>query len=441
MADKATSENPLVQAQLDRLGTMSAGQDKLGRSRLRRLLDRLGNPERHLAPVFHVAGTNGKGSVCAYLRAAMEAQGLRTHVFTSPHLVRLNERFRIANRLIGDAELAALLADVLDAVNGDETTFFEATTAAAFLGFARHPADACVIEVGLGGRLDATNVMSGAAVCGIVQLGLDHQAFLGDSLEGIAHEKAGIAKAGVPLVTLDYAPSIAASVAETAAAASAPVLAKGTAWDAQIIRGHLHYRDTQGKLVLPQPALPGAHQADNAGLAIAMLRHQQAVSIDETALAQGLAAASWPARLSRLAQGPLTALLPAQSTVWLDGAHNPAAMAAVIRHLRDELRDGERLQIVMGLLKDKDAHNVLACFETVDCAIRTVPIAGYEARDAQELADMAGQLGLQATAMNSIEGALRDIARETDGRAGKVLITGSLYLAGQVLRANDEIPQ
>jgi len=440
MADKATSENPLVQAQLDRLRTMSAGQDKLGRSRLRRLLDRLGNPERHLPPTFHVAGTNGKGSVCAYLRTAMEAQGLRAHVFTSPHLVRLNERFRISNRLIGDAELAALLADVLDAVKGDETTFFEATTAAAFLGFARHPADACVIEVGLGGRLDATNVLAGAVACGIAQLGLDHQAFLGDSLEGIAREKAGIAKAGVPLVTLDYPPSIADAVAETAAAASAPVLAKRTAWDAQIAPGHLHYRDARGELVLPLPALPGAHQADNAGLAIAMLRHQQSVSIDETALAQGIARAHWPARLSRLAQGPLTALLPAQSTVWLDGAHNPAAMAAVIRHLRDEMHAGERLQIVMGLLKDKDARGVLACFEGLDCAIRTVPIAGYEARDAQELAEMAGQLGLQATAMNSIEGALRDIAREMDGRAGNVLITGSLYLAGQVLRANNELP-
>ena len=440
MADKATSDSPLVQAQLDRLNAMSAGQDKLGRQRLRRLLERLGNPERRLPPVFHVAGTNGKGSVCTYLRMAMAAEGLQAHVFTSPHLVRLNERFRICNRLVDDAELAALLSDVLDAVGGDETTFFEATTAAAFLGFARHRANACVIEVGLGGRLDATNVIPGAAICGIAQLGLDHQAFLGDTLEGIAREKAGIAKAGVPLVTLDYAPGVAAAIADTAAAAGAPVLAKGNAWDAHIAQGILHYSDGQGTLVLPVPALPGVHQADNAGLAIAMLRHQQAIQVSKAALAEALSAARWPARLSRLAPGPLADLLSAGSTIWLDGAHNPAAMAAVVRHMRGEIEARQRLHIVIGLLKDKDASGVLACFERLDCTIRTVPITGHEARSAEALAELADGMRLRAASYESVSAAMHDIARECAGQAAKVLITGSLYLAGQVLRANGEIP-
>ena len=233
MADRASSSHPGVQRQLDRLALLSSGRDTLGLERISALLDRLGNPQRALPPVLHVAGTNGKGSTCAFLRAAIEAAGLSAHVYTSPHLVRFNERIRLAGRLIEDEALAALLAETLDAAAGMEISFFEATTAAAFLAFSRTPADACIVEVGLGGRLDATNVIERPLVCGIAQLGLDHPQFLGDRLEQIAAEKAGIAKAGAPLATLRYPANVAARVAEAAAAAGAPWLPQGEAWDAE----------------------------------------------------------------------------------------------------------------------------------------------------------------------------------------------------------------
>jgi dihydrofolate synthase/folylpolyglutamate synthase len=221
MPDHAVSDSPLVQQQLDRLATLSPGADILGLERISALLDRLGNPELRLPPVFHVAGTNGKGSTCAFLRAAIEAAGLKAHAYTSPHLVRFNERIRLGGRLIEDEPLADLLRETLDAAAGISPSFFEATTAAAFLAFSREPADACIVEVGLGGRLDATNIIPSPAVCGIAQLGLDHQAFLGRSLEGIAAEKAGIAKKDVPLVTQQYPDRIAKRIGEAAAAAGA----------------------------------------------------------------------------------------------------------------------------------------------------------------------------------------------------------------------------
>src|SRR3954469_24111902 len=245
--DRAVSTHPGVQRQLDRLATLSPGADILGLERISALLARLGNPERRLPPVFHVAGTNGKGSTCAFLRAAIEAAGLKAHVYTSPHLVRFNERIRLAGQLIRDEALEALLAETLDAASGLEASFFEITTAAAFLAFSRVSADACVIEVGLGGRLDATNVVAAPTVCGIAQLGLDHQQFLGDRIEGVAAEKAGIAKPGVPLVTLHYPDRLAARIGEAAAAAGAMWLPQGGEWDAAASEGRLHYRDGRGR--------------------------------------------------------------------------------------------------------------------------------------------------------------------------------------------------
>ena len=252
------------------------------------LLARLGHPERQLPPVFHVAGTNGKGSTCAFLRAALEAAGHRVHVFTSPHLVRFNERIRLGGRLIEDVQLAALLEEVLDASDGIGPSFFEATAAAAFLAFARTPADALVLEVGMGGRLDATNVVAQPAVTGIAALGLDHQQWLGDDLADIAAEKAGIAKANVPLVTLAHPSKAAARVRAIAARVGAPLFVQGDAWDSGIANGRLRYRDGTGTLDLPLPALPGPHQADNAALAIAMLRHQQALAIPAETLEQAM---------------------------------------------------------------------------------------------------------------------------------------------------------
>jgi len=243
MPDHAISDHPRVQAQLERLAKLAPGGDTLGLERISALLARLGHPERRLPPVFHVAGTNGKGSTCAFLRAAIEAEGLKAHVYTSPHLVRFNERVRLAGKLIEDEHLADLLAETLDAADGIAPTFFEATTAAAFLAFSREPADACILEVGLGGRLDATNVVPEPAVCGIAQLGLDHQAFLGNSIEAIAAEKAGIAKPGVPLVTLNYPTRVGERIGDAAAEAGAVWLPKGGTWDVTADQQKLLYRD------------------------------------------------------------------------------------------------------------------------------------------------------------------------------------------------------
>ncbi|MEE4206423.1 MAG: bifunctional folylpolyglutamate synthase/dihydrofolate synthase, partial [Erythrobacter sp.] len=293
MLDFGRSEDPRVQAQLDRLSRLSVPQGRLGLDTIRALMERLGNPDRVLPPVFHVAGTNGKGSVCAFLRAMLEAQGYRVHVTTSPHLVRYNERIRLAGKLIGDAMLADLLAEVLDAGEDLHPSFFEVTIAAAFTAFARVPADACVVEVGMGGRFDATNVLEPGvlAACGIAALGLDHERFLLAPEEGtpkepmarIGFEKAGIAKAGVPLVTLAHDPLPAGAVAAQASRFDAPLLPQGAAWEARTADGRLAYRDTEGALDLPLPALAGAHQLDNAGLAVAMLRHQQHLAVSDGA--------------------------------------------------------------------------------------------------------------------------------------------------------------
>ena len=311
MPDRAVSDHPAVQRQLDRLARLSPGADTLGLERITALLARLGNPETRLPPVLHVAGTNGKGSTCAFLAAAIEAAGLTAHAYTSPHLVRFNERIRISGRLIEDDLLADLLAETLDAAEGMEPSFFEATTAAAFLAFARTPADACIVEVGIGGRLDATNVIPEPLVCGIAQIGRDHVAFLGDDLAQIAAEKAGIAKAGVPLVTQHYPGPLAAKVAEVAAAAGAPWLPCGDAWSARLEGGRLHYRDAAGALILPRPRLAGDHQAMNAALAVAMLRHQPRFRIPDSAFQAALGWNEWPARLQPLSAGPLKDLLPA----------------------------------------------------------------------------------------------------------------------------------
>jgi dihydrofolate synthase/folylpolyglutamate synthase len=439
--DRAVSDHAGVQRQLDRLAALSPGADVLGLERISALLDRLGNPERSLPPVFHVAGTNGKGSTCAFLRAAIEASGLSAHVYTSPHLVRFNERIRLAGKLIEDELLADLLGEVLSIAGDIGASFFEVTTAAAFLAFARTPADACIVEVGLGGRLDATNVIPRPAVCGIAQLGLDHQQFLGDTLPGIAAEKAGIAKAGVPLVTQHYPDSLANRVGEAAAAAGAPWLPKGGRWDAAAYRGRLHYRDEAGKLDLPLPRLPGAHQAMNAGLAIAMIRHQEAVAVRETGLRAAMGWAEWPARLQRLGAGPLHDLLPDGSELWLDGGHNPAAARAVADFFRVHVPSGKPFHIVFGLLANKDAAGVLKPFSGRSATVHAVPVPGHAHHAPAELVGTAQAAGLNALPANDVADALNWIGRHADrAQPPAVLILGSLYLAGEVLRANEQLP-
>jgi len=438
MADHAVSDDPAVQRQLDRLASLSPGADVLGLERISTLCARLGHPERALPPVFHVAGTNGKGSTCAYLRAALEASGRRVHVYTSPHLVRFNERIRVAGRLIDDALLAALLEEVLAVADGMSPSFFEVTTAAAFLAFARTPADACVIEVGLGGRLDATNVLPAPVACGIAQLGLDHQFFLGDTIEAIAGEKGGIAKAGAPLVTLDYPPSQAERVAAAARAVGAPWFVRNAAWRGRVADGRLHYSDAQGALDLPLPALPGAHQATNASLAIAMLRHQDRLPVSPQALATAMGWADWPARLQRLDKGPLPDLLPPGSELWLDGGHNPAGAEAVAAFFRERL-NGRPFCIVMGQLANKDVRGWFAPFAGSGAEVWAVPVPGHDHHSAETIAQAAGAYGMPVQPAPDPVAAIRGIG-EAGGEPPVVLVGGTLYMAGAVLVANGTLP-
>lgn len=444
MPDHARSDAPSVQAQLDRLAALSPGRDTLGLERITALLDRLDNPQHRLPPVFHVAGTNGKGSTCAFLRAMLEAAGHRVHVYTSPHLVRFNERIRLSGSLISDADLATYLTRVLDVAEGLQASFFEVTTAAAFLAFAEHPADACIIEVGLGGRLDATNVIARPLVCGIASLGIDHKEFLlapedgtpDDPLARIAFEKAGIAKAGVPLVTLDYPAEATASIAAVAAQAGAQVVARNRQWTSRQIGRGFVYSDTQGKLYGDPPALPGAHQLSNAALAIAMLRHQPLLKVSEAAINRGIATARWPGRLQRLGAGPLTSMLDTKATIWLDGGHNPDAGAALAAAFPSDTR----LHLICGMLRNKDALGFLNPLASRIASFHAVPINGHEHHDPKDLC-WSVQDGLCATPADPVGSVAEALALIADrDNAATVLICGSLYLAGELLRANDELP-
>ncbi|MBC2667395.1 bifunctional folylpolyglutamate synthase/dihydrofolate synthase [Novosphingobium flavum] len=435
MRDFATSDDPAVQRELDRLAALSLPEGRFGLETIRELLARLGNPQDHLPPVFHVAGTNGKGSTCTFLRAMLEAQGLCIHTATKPHLVRYNERIRIAGELVSDGELASLLKEVLDAGSDLEPSFFEVTTAALFLAFSRHPADACVIEVGLGGRLDATNVIPEPAACGVATLGIDHEAFLlrpeegvpEDPLTRIAFEKASIARPGAPLVTQSYPQSATDEVARVAAAHGAQLIRRERDWWAERRGGALHYRDRSGELTLPLPSLPGAHQADNAALAVAMLRHQSRVVVSPEAMAEGIRKARWPARLQLLGEGPLTALVPGRD-VWLDGGHNPDAGLALGRHFADHAP----LHLVIGMLANKDPGAILRPLAGKLASLSVVPAPGHEAH---RPADFAPFSDLQVRSFATVPEALAALPPQ-----GDVLIAGSLYLAGEVLRLNAELP-
>jgi dihydrofolate synthase / folylpolyglutamate synthase len=431
MPDHAHSDDPAVQAQLNRLTMLSPGRDVLGLERISELMARLGDPHLALPPVFHVAGTNGKGSTCAFLRAALEAAGKSVQVYSSPHLVRFNERIRVAGTLISDAALAPILAEVLDCSEDIHPSFFEATTAAAFLAFARTPADAAIIEVGLGGRLDATNVIERPAVCGIAQLGIDHQSFLGESLIEIAGEKAGIAKSGVPLVTMNYEAEIAAKVGEVATQGGAIWHPKSSEWDSIIYNNALHYKDHSGKIALPLPKMVGQHQADNAALAIAMLRHQSVVSVPETALKAAMGWAHWPARLQRLLPGPLVG----KREVWLDGCHNETAGKAVAGHFRQNLPFGGKIQIITGILANKDAHGLLAHFQGLADRMIAVPIDGHPFHTPEALCVIGRMLGMTSTTAVTLDEAL------SESNNGPILILGSLYLAGEALKLNRQIPE
>jgi dihydrofolate synthase/folylpolyglutamate synthase len=427
---------------LDRLLALHPKRIDLVLDRIERLLAALGHPEEKLPPVIHVAGTNGKGSTCAFARAMLEAQGLRVHVYTSPHLVHFHERIRIAGSLISEEELSDVLEECEIANAGAPITFFEITTAAALLAFSRHPADAVVLEVGLGGRLDATNVIRRPAVTVITPVGLDHQEFLGGELAGIAAEKAGIIKRGVPLIVGPQQDVARDVIERTADSLSVPVYLYGQDFFVHGERGRMVYQDESGLLDLPLPRLPGAHQIENAGVAVAALRHAHRTWSNESAIEQGLRRVEWPARLQRLTHGPLVALAPDGAEVWLDGGHNPHAAHAIAQAMADfEERSEKPLYLICGMLKTKDALGFFAPFRGLARHVTTVTIPGESAtRGAGELYDAARGAGLEASPADDLEDAMMQVTGWASGRPGegspRILICGSLYLAGIVLAQN-----
>lgn len=439
MRDFAKSENADVQRELDRLAALSLPQGRFGLETIREILTRLGDPQKRLPPTFHVAGTNGKGSTCTYLRYMLEAQGLTVHSATKPHLVRYNERIRLSGELISDDLLASLLKEVLDISEDLGPSFFEVTTAATFLAFARIPADACVIEVGLGGRFDATNVLEDPVACGIASLGIDHEAFLlrpdpvapDHPLARIAFEKAHIARAGAPLVTMSYPPEATAQVVRLAKAAKTQVAMRGQEWSVHV-DDRLHYRDAAGELDLPLPTLYGKHQAENAALAVAMLRHQNVVAVTPDAMAEGIRSARWPARLQALSDGPITQMVPDAEFI-LDGGHNPDAAQAIGRALAGR----SDLALVMGMMANRPIGEFLDPIAPMIAQIRTVPITGHECHSPEAICEAARAHGIaDAQPAQTVQEALASL---TPG-AKAVLIAGSLYLAGVVLEANGEVP-
>jgi dihydrofolate synthase/folylpolyglutamate synthase len=433
---------PATAAILERLLSLHPKRIDLVLDRIERLLTALGSPEKKLPPVIHVAGTNGKGSTCAFSRAILEAQGLKVHVYTSPHLVHFHERIRLATGIISEEELAATLDDCEHANAGQPITFFEITTAAAFLAFSRHPADALVLEVGLGGKYDATNVIAKPAVSVITPVDFDHQEFLGDKLSGIAAEKAGIIKKGCPVVVGPQQDEAREIIVRRAAALGAPAWFFGENFFAHAEHGRMVYQDDDGLLDLPLPKLQGPHQIENAATSIAALRHAGRGWAKERAVERGLRSVEWPARLQRLTKGPLVALAPPGAEVWLDGGHNPHGALAVARALADlEERAPKPLYLICGMLKTKDSKGFFAPFQGLARHVTTVTIPGEDAsRGAGELYDIARASGFEASPAEDLDDAMMQVdawtrGRESDGPP-RILICGSLYLAGKVLAEN-----
>jgi len=433
---------------LARLLALHPKKIDLALDRILRLLAALGDPHKKLPPTIHVAGTNGKGSVCAFSRAMLEAQGRIVHMHTSPHLVHFHERIRIGGRLISEEELCATLEEVERVNAGAPITFFEITGAAMFLAFSRHHADALVLEVGLGGRYDATNVIEHPAMTVIQPVGLDHMEFLGSDLAGIAGEKAGIIKQGAPLVVGRQDEIAAAVILSRADRLGVPVFAFGQDFTARQEHGRMVYEDESGLLDLPLPRLVGRHQVENAGVAIAALRHAGSFEGrklgwgDDAAVERGLATVEWPGRLQRLTHGPLVEAAPANAEVWLDGGHNPHAAAAVSRAIADLEEKGDRpLYLICGMLGTKDAVGFLSAFRGLARHVVTIAVPGEAASlGAGALYDLAKRAGLDAAPGEDLEDAMLQVSARAqfDEREPppRILICGSLYLAGKVLAEN-----
>ena len=427
-------------AALERLRGLHPIKIDLSLDRIARLLDALGRPQDRLPPVAHVAGTNGKGSTSAFLRAIGEAAGLRVHVLTSPHLVRFAERIRLAGVLITEDALAEVLARVEAANAGLPITFFEIVTAAAFLAFAETPADLLVLEVGLGGRYDATNVIARTAVSVICPVDYDHKEFLGEDLVGIAFEKAGIIKAGRPVVSARQDPVVETVIETRAAELGAPLLRMGVEFDAYAQAGRMAFQRPEGLMDLPLPSLIGAHQIDNAGLAVAAALQLGDSRIDEAAIAKGVASAEWPARLQRLSAGPYGEAARARGgDLWLDGGHNPHGARAIARALQNLAGDGRPVTLVAGTLANKDAAGFFAALARPGVVSRVIatPFDAEAAAPPERTAEAARAVGLAAETASGIPDAIQR-ALDAQGPPPHVLICGSLYLAGEVLAASEE---
>lgn len=434
--DFARSENPLLDRLLRAAGSQSISGVDLSLDRIERLLKRMASPHEKMPPVFHVGGTNGKGSTTAFLRAALEAAGHRVHMFTSPHLVRVNERIRMAGELVSDEDFIDALSEVLRFSAGQPLSFFEALTAAAFLLFAATPADATIIEVGLGGRLDSTNVVTRPLVTGLSALALDHMTILGPTLRHIAAEKAGIAKRNVPLVTQKYPPAIASAVAETAIPLGGRLMMRGDAWDAVAEDGQLAFRlsgDAE-PLLLPLPKLAGRHQHDNAALAVAMLRAQDQLNVPDSALRSAMGWAHWPARLQKLPSGPLLAALPSGSELIVDGAHNPSAARAIAGWLDDQ-NDGLPLHLVIGMLMTKDHAAFVRSFRH-GSRMTMIPVPDHNSQSPESLVEVARVAGMQVDQADDLWQALANIQQPS-----RVVVVGSLHLAGAALGLNETYPR
>ena len=446
MSPSAATPSARLGELIARLSELHPQRIELGLERMAELLQRLDHPEHKLPPVIHVAGTNGKGSTIAFLRAIMEAAGLRVHTYTSPSLVRVNERFRIGRSgggiLVSDDELYAAFERCERANAGAPITLFEIETAAALWLFAQHPADVVLLEVGLGGRLDATNVIDAPLATVIAPISTDHTEFLGDSLITIAREKAGIIKRNVPVVCAEQPAEALAVIEQHAKRMQAPLQRAGQEWQVNIERGRLVYQDDRGLMDLAAPKLFGRHQFDNAGLAIATLRAQHRFRIEMAAFEPGIVHAEWPARMQRLASGKLLDQAPRGCEIWLDGGHNAEGGRVAAAALGDlEERVSRPLVVIVGMMANKDPGAFLANFAGLTRHIIAVQIPGRDnAMPPDRLADAARQLGMRVETAVSIEAALSSLARLVYEMAPRILITGSLYLAGHVLSVNGTPP-
>ena len=426
-------------AALERLKLLHPKKIDLSLDRLGRLLASLGRPQDRLPPVIHVAGTNGKGSTVAYLRAIGEAAGLRVHAYTSPHLVRFVERIRLAGELIAEPHLAEVLDRVERANAGQPITFFEITAAAAFVAFAETPADVCILEVGLGGEFDATNVIPTCQVAAIAPIDYDHAEFLGTEIAVIAYAKAGIIKPGRPVVSARQRPEAEAVIEAQAEKLGAPLQLMGRDFDAYAQAGRMVFQGEDRLYDLPAPSLAGAHQVENAGLAVAAALAFGGPMAEAAALAEGVSSAVWPARLQHLTRGPYGEKAAARgSDLWLDGTHNPHGARALSAALQAmAARDGRPVALVMGILGNKDAAGMFDAFKPLSPTVYTVPSPSEAGAAPENLAAAARSVGLQASAYDTVMAGF-EAALAQDGPAPHVIICGSLYLAGEVLAASPE---